>query len=123
MPHGGIAIDFMANTTVAGQLEDSSWHLIDFVSTGNGLLADGLTVQSEADLRMQDFGISLMSAVTERMTMQVNYRYSRFLIENIDYTRAGALEAPNLRTDGPPYERTADAHSIGVRLRLWLGTD
>jgi hypothetical protein len=122
VPEGGAAIDLTANMSAVGSFEESTWHLVDVVSTGSGLLADGLTVESEADLRATDLGVSLMTALTPRVTAQVHYRYSELLIDNVRYIGAGALEPPDLRTN-PPYETRMVNHQVGVRLRFWFGTD
>jgi hypothetical protein len=122
VPGGGIALDFLANTSVAGNLDKSSWDLVDFVSFGEGLVADGLTVRSEADFSTTDLGFSLMTAVSTRITAQLHYRYTKLEIDNVTYTAAGILSPPDLRLS-PPYETTSDYHTIGVRFRVWLGAD
>lgn len=122
VPAGGVAIDFLANVSVQGSLEDSAWHLIEFVPTGSGLIADGLTVESKANLSTRDVGVSLMTALSPRVTAQFHYRYSRLTVDDVEYTGAGALSPPDLRLS-PPYETRTDHHAIGIRLRVWLGTD
>ena len=120
VPYGGLAIDFLGAGTVYGKLEQTEWDYLQQV----GATADGLPVSSNGDLSRWGIGLSLMTSLSSRVTAQVHYNYARTDLSNIDYTAVGLVQPPNIRDNhGVRYKEKTDLHTLGVRLRVWVGAE